>query len=249
MIQVVLLGSGNVATHLYQAFQKTSEVEVIQVFTRNQSLDFPSTIQVHSYNQLMPADVYIISVTDLAIAEVSKSIPFENQLVVHTSGTSALDVLDTKNRRGVFYPLQTFSKVKKVDFSEIPLCLETEFEEDYAIIEKMALSISKVVQSVSSDQRKALHVAAVFSCNFVNHLYQIGSEICENNDIPFSILFPLIKETAAKIETLTPIEAQTGPAIRRDEKTISKHLDFLQDKNQKEIYQLLTQSIQNVKKL
>lgn len=249
MIQVVLLGSGNVAIHLFQAFQKTNEVEVIQVFTRNESLDFPTDIQVHSYNQLKPADVYIISVTDLAIAEVSKSIPFENQLVVHTSGTSALDVLDTKNRKGVFYPLQTFSKVKKVDFSEIPLCLEAELEEDYAIIEKMALSISKVVQPVSSDQRKALHVAAVFSCNFVNHMYQIGSEICEENNIPFSILFPLIKETAAKIETLTPIEAQTGPAIRRDEKTILKHLDFLEDKNQKEIYQLMTQSIQNVKKL
>lgn len=249
MIQVVLLGSGNVATHLYQAFEKTNEVEVVQIYTRNHSLDFPSEIQVHSLNELKKADVYIISITDLAIHEISKLLPFENSLVVHTSGTSGIDVLDNKNRRGVFYPLQTFSKAKAIDFTKVPLCLEAENNEDYLLLEKVALSVSNVVYAITSEQRKALHVAAVFSCNFVNHLYQIGSEICEENNIPFSILFPLIKETAAKIETLTPIEAQTGPAIRRDEITISKHLAFLTNKDQKEIYQILTQSIQNVKKL
>lgn len=249
MIQVVLLGSGNVAKHLFQAFKKSNEVEVIQVFSRYHTPDFPKEIQTCEYQDLHKADIYIICVTDLAIHEVSESLPFKNELVVHTSGTSAITSLDAKNRRGVFYPLQTFSKTKAIDFSEIPICLEAENKDDFQVLQKVALAISKKVHPVSSEQRKALHVAAVFVCNFVNHLYVIGNEICENNDIPFSILHPLIKETASKIEILSPQLAQTGPAIRRDNETIAKHLAFLTEENQKNIYQLLTQSIQHVKKL
>ena len=117
--------------------------------------------------------------------------------------------------------------------------------EDYKIIEKIAQSISKVVYPIDTKQRKALHVSAVFVNNFVNHLYQIGNEICIENKVPFDILKPLIQETAEKIQTLTPLEAQTGPAKRKDMHTIASHIDFLQDENQKAIYTLLTQSIQN----
>ncbi|OGS74999.1 MAG: hypothetical protein A3G95_05235, partial [Flavobacteria bacterium RIFCSPLOWO2_12_FULL_31_7] len=197
----------------------------------------------------LEADIYIICVTDNAISDVSNQLPFENRLVVHTSGSTDFDVLDAKNKRGVFYPLQTFSKNKTVDFSEIPICLETENASDYLIVEKLAKSISNSVYKIDGKQRKAIHVSAVFACNFVNHLYEIGNEICVENNIPFEILQPLIEETAQKIKTLSPKDAQTGPAVRNDSKTIEKHIDFLTDENQKEIYKILTKSIQNVEKL
>ena len=171
--------------------------------------------------------------------------PFQNRFVVHTSGTASLETLDPKNKRGVFYPLQTFSKNKEIDFSEIPFCLETENESDYALLEAVAKSISNSVFSINSEQRKALHVSAVFVNNFTNHLYQIGQEICEEHQVPFEILKPLIQETAKKINILNPIDAQTGPAKRNDSSTIETHLEYLTSENQKNIYKLLTQSIQH----
>lgn len=249
MIKVILLGSGNVATHLFQAFSKANGIEVVQVFSRTISKDFPETLQTSDFSKITEADVYIICVSDSAISSVSSQLLFENRLVVHTSGSSDLNLLDSKNNKGVFYPLQTFTKNKAVDFSEIPICLEAENVSDYNFLEKVANSISKNVYVISSEQRKALHVSAVFVCNFTNHLYTIGNTICEENNIPFEILQPLIEETAKKIKSLSPSEAQTGPAIRNDKKTIEKHIYFLTNENQKEIYKILTKSIQNGEKL
>lgn len=247
MITINIIGSGNVAQHLISVFQQTETIVLQQVFSRKREninhLVSDDTIVTH-YSDLKAADITIISVTDDAIAEVSNQLPFENQLVVHTSGSAGLDVLNAKNRKGVFYPLQTFSKTKAINFKEVPICLETENPSDYTILETTAKSISDKVFKISSEQRQSLHIAAVFSCNFVNHLYQLGKEICDENRVPFEILMPLIQETADKIKTLTPLEAQTGPAKRNDQKTIEKHLSFLDDENKKAIYQLLTQSIQ-----
>lgn len=249
MIKVILLGSGNVATHLFQAFSKANGVEVVQVFSRTISKDFPETLQTSDYKEIKAADVYIICVSDSAISSVSSQLSFENRLVVHTSGSTDINVLDSKNRKGVFYPLQTFTKNKSVDFSQIPICIETEVPSDFEIIEKLAKSVSNSVYLINGNQRKALHVSAVFVCNFANHLFTIGNTICVENNIPFEILQPLIKETAEKIQSLSPSEAQTGPAIRNDQKTIEKHIDFLTNENQKEIYKILTKSIQNGEKL
>lgn len=252
MLKVTVIGSGNVAQHLIKVFLQSTEIELVQVFARQPksvSHLVDNSMVTNQYNTLLEADVYIISVTDNAIAEVAKQLPFQNKLVVHTSGTSDITLLDLNNKRGVFYPLQTFSKNKEVDFSTIPICLEAENENDYNTLEKLAKVISNKVYNISSEQRRSLHVAAVFVSNFVNHMYVIGSEICEENQVPFEILQPLIQEVAAKITTLSPIEAQTGPALRNDTKTIEKHIEFLKDSNYQEIYKLLTQSIQNVKKL
>ena len=251
MLKVTVIGSGNVAQHLIKVFLQTKEVFLVQVFARQpKSLLhlLPKERITNDYNALQEADVYIISVTDNAINEVSSQLPFKNKLVVHTSGTSSLEVLDSKNRKGVFYSLQTFSKSKEVDFSSIPLCLEAENENDYKTLELLANAISNKVYNISSEQRKSLHVAAVFVSNFVNHMYVIGSEICETNNVPFEVLQPLIQEVANKITALSPKEAQTGPALRKDTKTIEKHIEFLKDSNYQDIYKLLTQSIQNVAK-
>ena len=248
MTKVSIIGSGNVARHLIHAFQSNSEIELVQLFARNKKslthlLDSNSVTS--DYTQLQAADVYIIAVSDDAIAEVSSQLPFENQLVVHTSGTVPLTTLESKNRRGVFYPLQTFSKDKAVNFKTIPICLEAENEKDLQTLNQIASTISDAVYQINSEQRKALHVAAVFVNNFVNHLYQMGNEICDNNNVPFEILKPLIQETANKIVSLSPKEAQTGPAKRNDLTTIEAHQQFLTDENLSTIYTLLTQSIQN----
>ena len=248
MTKVSIIGSGNVARHLIHAFQSNSKIELVQVFARNKKslthlLDSNSVTS--DYTQLQAADVYIIAVSDDAIAEISSQLPFENQLVVHTSGTVPLTTLESKNRRGVFYPLQTFSKDKAVNFKTIPICLEAENEKDLQTLNQIASTISDAVYQINSEQRKALHVAAVFVNNFVNHLYQMGNEICDNNNVPFEILKPLIQETANKIVSLSPKEAQTGPAKRNDLTTIEAHQRFLTDENLSTIYTLLTQSIQN----
>jgi len=253
MIRVSIIGSGNVAQHLIVAFSKTTDIELVQVFARKDAavahLTSPDKIYTN-FNDIIAADLFIIAITDDAITEVSAAIPFSSELVVHTSGSVSIEAINNKNRPGVFYPLQTFSKSKEVDFKTIPICIETKNEKDFEILEKVAKSISNTVYKINSEQRKALHIAAVFVCNFVNHLYQIGNDICIENDLPFDILKPLIQETANKILTLSPNQAQTGPAKRKDIQTINAHLNFLSDDNQKEIYKMLTKSIiDNGKKL
>ena len=254
MITLTFIGYGNVAQHLIQAFLNNSEIKVQQVFLRDASKAiYPATDFefISDWSQLIPADIFIVAVSDDYIAEVSTQLPLKNQLVVHTSGSVGLDTASDQNRRGVFYPLQTFTKGKKVDFKEIPICIETEFSSDLDVLKKIAKAISNKTHIINSQQRKALHVAAVFINNFTNHMYQLGSEICQENQIPFALLEPLIAETAAKVTRISPFEAQTGPAKRNDQKTIDAHIDFLKSNtNQQSIYKLLTQSIQeNGKKL
>lgn len=246
MIKVVILGSGNVAQHLIKAFAKSDAVTVIQAYARNKNnlnhlLD--SQQITDNFSSLKEADLYIIAVADEAINSVSKQIPFSNKLVAHTSGSVAINELSNSNRKGVFYPLQTLSKKKEVDFKQVPLCLEAENESDLKLLKKVASSISDKLFEIDSNQRKSLHLSAVFVSNFVNHLYEIGNQICAEHNVPFDILKPLIQETAQKVQTLLPKEAQTGPAKRNDTVTLNKHLQMLSNLNHKEIYKLLTKSI------
>jgi predicted short-subunit dehydrogenase-like oxidoreductase (DUF2520 family) len=248
MIQIVIIGSGNVAQHLITAFAKSKEIEIVQVFSRQKEILthlLDSRKITNHYTDLVQADLYIISVSDDAIAAVSSQLQFENRLVVHTSGSVTLNSLDKKNRKGIFYPLQTFTKGKAIDFSSIPFCLESENEQDFELLEKVAKTISNKVFKTDEKQRKALHISAVFVNNFVNEMYRIGHEICEENKVSFEILKPLILETVNKVMTLSPKEAQTGPAKRNDTQTIDAHLDFLSNENHATIYKILTQSKQN----
>jgi predicted short-subunit dehydrogenase-like oxidoreductase (DUF2520 family) len=248
MITVSIIGSGNVAYHLICAFKKLDTIRLVQICARNitniEKLVDSKQI-VSSPQHLKPVDVCLIAISDDAVAEMSELIPFQNKIVAHTSGTLPITALSKKNRRAVFYPLQTFSRVRSVDFSTIPICLETEFHEDYEVLQTLAHVLSEKTYPINSEQRRALHVAAVFVNNFVNQMYQVGFEICAENNISFEILKPLINETAEKIKLMTPLEAQTGPAKRNDEKTIKSHLDFLQNKERQALYKLLTQTIQS----
>lgn len=248
MVQAVILGSGNVAHHLARAFTSHPGLQLVQRYARNINALDDVTIPVpitHDLSKLVVADVYILAVSDDAIAGLSAQLPFEGRLVVHTSGSMPLEALDLKNRGGVFYPLQTFSKAKAVDFSQIPICVEAATEPDYALLETAARALSEQTYRIDSAQRRTLHVAAVFASNFSNHMYKLAADLCANNHMPFDILKPLIQETAHKILSLPPRDAQTGPAIRHDQKTIAAHLELLQEPSQRAIYQLLTQSIQH----
>lgn len=256
MIKVVLIGSGNVAHHLIASFLQiqnfSNEFELIQVFSRSSTvfLQLDASKITSDYNLIKEADIYIIAVSDSAITEVSNQIPFKNKLVVHTSGSVSIDKLNNSNRKGVFYPLQTFSKNKEINFKEIPIFIECQNEADLILLEKIAHLLSDSVYRIDSSQRKSLHVAAVFVNNFVNHLYKLANDICTEHQLPFEVLKPLIQETTEKIMIMQPENAQTGPASRNDIETIKSHLESITNENQKKIYELLTQSIlANAKKL
>lgn len=248
MIKIVLLGTGNVAEFLFGAFSESGKIQVVQVY--NHSLEslsrFADQVEITtSVENIKDADIYLMAVKDDVIPELSGSLTNKKGLVLHTSGAVSLDALNSNSRRGVFYPLQTFSKNREVIQRNIPFCLETNVPEDLELLKNLAEDIKGTPYSVSSEQRKKLHLAAVFVCNFVNHLYAIGEQICKENALPFEILQPLIQETAEKILDTSPHESQTGPAKRNDSTTIKTHLDAIVEEENKAIYKLLTQAIQS----
>lgn len=246
MISVVLLGAGNVATHLYKAFKKADDITIKQWYNRSYASISSYSNEVETIDQLSelkPADIYILAVSDDSISKLSKDLPFENRLIAHTSGSVAIRDMDMKNRRAVFYPLQTFSKDVELDFSEIPICIESNEKQNIKLLKDLAKAINCKVHRIDTEQRQTLHLSAVYINNFVNQLYRIAHEISDTKNIDFDILKPLIMETARKVQHVSPYLAQTGPAKRNDKKTIKRHLKQIEDDNHKAIYELLTKSI------
>jgi len=245
MIKIVLLGAGNLGFHLTANLLNNKAIELVQVYNRSiEKIDYlKNKVEItDKLNELKKADIYILCVSDDTISEVSSKLNFPNSMVVHTSGGTSLNELKSNSKKGVLYFPQTFSKKRTIDFSNIPICIETENKEDLIILHQFSEEISKNIYFINSEQRQRLHLAAVFVNNFANIMYKIGNDICSNTNVPFDILKPLILETASKIGEISPYEAQTGPAKRNDTKTISKHKKLLH-KNQKEIYTLLTDFI------
>lgn len=243
MLKVTIVGTGNVSHHLQKAFSQAKSVDVLGILPSRYDFNnaFSKSNPINKF--LEEADVIIIAVSDDAIQSVAEQLDKTAKLLVHTSGSVSINSLPKKVRSGVFYPLQTFSKERQVDFKTIPVCIETKEKKDLELLKSLGLAIADNVHEINSKQRKALHLAAVFVNNFTNHLYQKGNEICEENNVSFDLLKPLIVETAAKIENLSPVEAQTGPAKRDDRNTMKEHLVQIKTLKQREIYSLLTQSI------
>jgi len=243
MVKVTVLGTGNVASHFIKAFDESETVQIIQIYNHKKRslINFQNHDTTIQLDHLKPADVYLICIKDDAVQSLVNQIQVKG-IVAHTSGS--LPLLDSPSRDAVFYPLQTFSKDKKISFKNLPICIESENQSDVKILKSLSESIQAKVYDVNSKQRQELHLAAVFVCNFVNHLYHIGHDICKEKKLPFDILRPLIKETADKINYKNPKEAQTGPAKRNDQSTIERHIQQLDDPNYKELYRYLTTSIQ-----
>ena len=247
-MQIVLIGSGNVAFHLAKAFSE-AQIPISQIFGRNttelQKISEQFSIPF-STETLADSDLYIISVSDSSIAEVSALIKNKNVLVAHTSGSVSREALNGNYRKSVFYPLQTFSKSKNLDYSKIPFFIDAENENDEEILKNLASKISKNVMLANDEKRKYIHLTAVFACNFVNHLYARAKEISDSQGIPFDYFLPLIDETTQKIHELEPKLAQTGPAIRNDEKVLKLHESLLTDEEKLKIYKTLNESIKKM---
>lgn len=255
-MRTVLIGAGNLATHLGLAL-KQSGFQMVQVYSRTHesasalasSLQCPCTVSLH---EILPdAQFYVFAVRDAVLEELSQQLaqvlPSEcpekqgaNALFVHTSGSMSLNVLPFR-RRGVFYPMQTFSKERQVDFSSIPVFVESPTDE--AFLFELARRVSRKVMVLNESQRGILHVAAVFACNFTNHMYHLSASLLESHGIPFEVMLPLIDETARKVHELTPPAAQTGPAVRYDTNVMQRHQERINDPAMKQIYKLLSDNI------
>ncbi len=248
-MRITLIGSGNVATHLAAAFKNAGHA-IVQVYSRdmhNASL-LAYHVKAEAIDDLKSinpeTDIFIISVKDDAIIPVAGELAIYNKLTVHTSGATDLAALSAVvPDAGVFYPLQTFSKNKALNFLSVPLCIEGVNESITLKLEELARTVSNNVYRINSGQRKTLHLAAVFACNFPNYLYSIAQKLLESHQMSFEMLRPLILETAEKVQDYLPAEVQTGPAIRDDENTMSAHLQMLDNEELRIIYSLLSQGI------
>lgn len=249
-MQIVIIGSGNVAYHLAKAFIQKN-IPLAQIFGRNeedlnkisQELKIP-----FSTNVLEEADLYIICVSDSSVENVSKLITKKDCLVAHTSGSLPKEILVGAYRKSSFYPLQTFSKSKELDYSKIPFFIETENKADKDLLFKLASQISENVMESSHEKRKYIHLTAVFACNFVNHLFSRAKEISDAQEIPFDYFLPLIDETVKKIHEIEPKSAQTGPAVRNDVRVLELHEQLLKDESL-EIYKTMNHSIKKMYEL
>lgn len=249
-MRITLIGSGNVATHLGAAFKNAGHT-MVQVYSPD--IQHAALLAYHikaqainSLQQIDPAtDVFVIAVKDDAIDELSAQLaPFQT-LILHTSGSTDISTLiKHTGTAGVFYPLQTFSKSKEVNFSEVPLCIEGSDEASLKQIKELAQTVSNRVQQVNSADRRILHLGAVFACNFPNYLYAIAQQILARHQLPFDLLRPLIMETAEKVQQQLPADVQTGPAVRNDTISMNKHLEMLENNpGWQQLYELLSQGI------
>lgn len=249
-MRIVLIGAGNVATRLGSALAQAGET-IVQVYSRSEasakllgeSLNTSFTTRLDEV--VADADVYLFSLKDDVIESVASALRPNKGLWVHTSGSIPISIFEGKNDRyGVFYPLQTFSREREVNFREIPCFVESNSSADEQLLKDLAGRISDKVLPMTSERRKFLHLAAVFACNFTNHLYQVAEQLLEENEIPGDLLLPLIDETARKVHFMKPKEAQTGPAVRNDRSVIEKHLALLKDSPElQNIYEILSQNI------
>ncbi|MCD1115489.1 Rossmann-like and DUF2520 domain-containing protein [Chryseobacterium turcicum] len=249
-MQTVIIGSGNVAYHLAKAFTQNG-ISLAQIFGRNEKELQKISLELnipYSTQKLEDADLYIICVSDSSVEDVSKIIIKKNALVAHTSGSLPKEILIGEYRKSSFYPLQTFSKSKDLDYKKIPFFIETENEEDQKTLTDLASKISENVMESSHEKRKYIHLTAVFACNFVNHLFARAKEISDAQEIPFDYFLPLINETVQKISEIEPKSAQTGPAVRNDQRVLELHEQLLKDESL-EIYKTMNQSIKKMYQL
>lgn len=255
---VVLIGAGNVATHLGRALQKAG-CRILQVYSRTKesaetlALMLDTTCTTVLDDVRTDADLYIVALKDCVLPKLVSGIVKgrEGALFVHTAGSVSMDVWkECAVRYGVLYPMQTFSKQRNVDFADVPFFIEADREEDKKALKVLARRISPKVYEATSDQRKSLHIAAVFACNFTNHMYALCHHLLAQHGMPFEAMLPLIDETARKVHELSPIEAQTGPAVRYDVNVINRHLEMLAGEPEvKDIYEMISKSIHRYDKL
>lgn len=249
---MVIIGSGNVAEAFARSLSKCNGVVLRQIYARNpergKALSHLSGAEwCCDIKNLAKADVYIIAVSDRAVAEVAASLIVDDEAIIaHTAGSVAIDAIPERmGRRGIIYPLQSFTAGRAITLDEVPLFIEADSDSTRESLEWLASKISRRVEYATSERRRTIHLAGVFVNNFVNHLYAIGGKVLEREGLGFDILKPLIAETAAKaIASNDPLSVQTGPAVRGDKEVCQRHLEMLLDDELKQqIYKSITESI------
>ncbi len=247
---ISIIGVGNVGWHLSQALHEAG-YEIKHIVSRSQEkleslVQKLCTIHLTSIDQVQEEpDLYLICVQDVYIPEISASLSSSQSIVVHTSGGSDLKVFSAKqDKYGVFYPLQTFTKGNNMDWSEIPFLLEADNQSTLNKLKVVANRISGKYNFADSSARLKVHIAAVFACNFSNHMATIADSLLKKEGLDFKIVYPLLKETIKKLDRMSPDEAQTGPAIRNDAVTMERHMELLKEFPEwQEIYRLISKSI------
>lgn len=251
-MKIALIGAGNVATHLGWRL-KEKGYEVVQVYSRTEASASALAIRLGcSFTTSLEevteeAGLYIVSVKDAVMQDMIPLLTKRNPkaLFVHTAGSMPQSVWEGyATRYGVIYPMQTFSKQRAVDFEEVPFFVEAHTEDDLRLLKELVGRLSPKVYEATSEQRRYLHIAAVFACNFTNHMYAICEHLLSAHDLPFETMLPLIDETARKVHHLSPVQAQTGPACRYDENVINRHLQMLaSEPTLATMYELISKNI------
>jgi predicted short-subunit dehydrogenase-like oxidoreductase (DUF2520 family) len=247
---IVLIGAGRVAFHLGKAL-KDSGIYIVQVYNRSEEkakelsglLNCNYTTDILSLSR--EADLYVFAVSDSAIFKVLESRKWQGMMLVHTSGTLSADIFKPfTDRYGVIYPLQSFTKGRKLDVSKIPFFIEADSESTLKVISNFVNKLSKKVYTLDPARKEALHLAAVFASNFSNHMYFIANEILKKHEIPLSYFEALITETAQKAIDIGPFDAQTGPALRNDAETVKRHSEMLEkEPDWQKIYTFVSENI------
>ena len=250
-MRIVFVGAGRLPTNLAVALkEKGHMVEAVYSRTHESAEALASLVGGVAVTdvRLLPqeADAFILAVKDAALPDLIPPLAEGRgeQAFFHTAGSVPMNVFGSHRRHGVLYPMQTFSKERQVDFAHIPFFIEGSNPETLQLARQLATSVSSEVHELDSEARRFLHLSAVFACNFANHCYALSAEILEKHGLPFSVMLPLIEETARKVETLHPRQAQTGPAIRYDENVIEAQKRLLADEPMmRDIYDLMSKSI------
>lgn len=246
MQKITIIGSGNIAWHLKEAIAKCSNYKVSQLVGRANKPS-PYFVEIPAYTnnieQLVPTDIIIIAVSDTAIADVAKKLVNTSALVVHTSGSVPLSILEKLNHHGVLYPLQTFTKGRIVNLQKVPFCIEANNTENLKEVRQLASAFSEKIEQMDSIMRAKLHFSAVLANNFGNHLLALTESYCNDNNLSFELLKPLLMETTSKAFDMGAMEAQTGPARRDDKETIKKQLAVIDNDQLRQMYKTITNSI------
>lgn len=248
--KIVMVGAGNVATHIAPAISFSGIGDIVQVYSRHiesaeaLAAKIPGAEAIDRHEEIADdADIYLISVSDDAISSVVDILPKRDALYLHTSGSVSMEALaGLSGRYGVFYPLQTFSKGVSLDVKSVPLFVEGSSQDVEEEIREFASGLFERIYHADSVTRKKMHISAVFACNFTNYMWTLAEEQLERANLPFDVLRPLLEETLRKAFVNSPSSSQTGPAIRGDRRVMDGHLALL-DGNEKEIYRLLSESI------
>ena len=250
-MNIVMIGAGNLATQLSLALKEAGQ-NILQVYSRTEShaqelAEKIGCAYTHHLDEIsQKADVYILSVKDDALSGIATSICGYNKdaVFIHTAGSVPMDIFKNHaTHYGVLYPMQTFSKNRKVDFRPIPCFLEASDSQTLELVQQLAATISDHVELADSEKRKKLHLAAVFACNLTNHCYRLAERVLQEEDIDWKLFLPLIDETAKKVTEMSPKAAQTGPMVRYDTGVMNRQLDLISDERTRQIYRLMAESI------